>query len=288
MVAVCNSFDMRAVTPKSLILDILRVSSRPVPVRDLVRVGALFEIEGNALRVALTRLLQGELVVRDERGYRLAGGASVVGRLVDGWRLGDKRLRPWKGEWLCVHWLGKVGRSQRQRGRRALERLGFGEGLEGLWLRPDNLRQSRADTAADLRELGLGPAMHLFSGRDFEPELIERWRRTLWDGAALDAARRHALEELASSRARLAGLSIDEALAESFLVGGHGIRVLATDPLLPDAIADGASRRALHEELLNYDRHGKRLWRKILGPGALETAPGHLADEGVAHVRSLP
>lgn len=279
---------MREVTPKSLILDILRVSGHAVPVKDLVRVGGLFGLEGNALRVALTRLGKRELVARDGDGYHLAPGASVVGRLVDGWRLGDRRLRPWKGDWLCVHWLSRSGRAQRVRGRRALERLGFGEGLEGLWLRPDNLRQPGSQTAIDLRELGLGADGALFVARDFRPELPERWRSTLWDTVGLELACREALEDIVESRARLAELTAEEALVESFLVGGHGIRVLATDPLLPDAVADGYARRALYEALVDYDRRGKRLWRKILGPTVLEAAPGHLADEGVAHVRSLP
>jgi hypothetical protein len=51
------------------------------------------------------------------------------------------------------------------------------------------------------------------------------------------------------------------ALVQSFLLGGQAIRVLATDPLLPEEIVAGEKRRELTELMLRYDAVGRRIWR---------------------------
>src|SRR5512134_3333344 len=96
----------RSVTPKSLMLDLLRVAGpSAVPVSGLVRVGELFGFSGNALRVAVARLAGAGLLESDERGsYRLAPGAGTVTSHVEEWRLGEKRVRRWARAWLTV-WL---------------------------------------------------------------------------------------------------------------------------------------------------------------------------------------
>jgi len=276
---------VREVTPKSLLLDILRVSSGAVLVRDLVGIGALFELEGNAIRVALTRLGKRGLVSHDQEGYRLAADAGSLSRWVDDWRLGDKRVRAWKGAWLCVHLPRGVARTRRERSKRVLARVGFREGFEGLWVRPDNLRQPLTETLARLRELGLGDEASGFVGSEFSALQIEAWGTSLWDTNAIESACQEALVKLSESTERIAELTREQALVESFMVGGHGIRVLATDPLLPDAILSGASRRALHAAMVDYDRLGKQVWRQILGPSSLAAAPGHLADQRGSRVR---
>lgn len=268
---------MREVAPKSLILDILRVTPRPIPVKDLVAVGSLFGLEGNAVRVALTRLGQRELVTGADGCYRLAPSTSVMSQLVDAWRLGDQRVRAWNGAWLCVHHPRGAERSARRLSRRALTRRGFRQGRPELWVRPDNLCASRAELERDLRELGMDQDAALFIGRDFDAAVTEPWMNTLWDRASLERSYADALAELEESRQELPTLPAHAALVQSFLVGGHAIRVLATDPLLPDAICDGAGRRALGEAMISYDRLGKSLWNRFLGADAVEGAPSHIA-----------
>jgi hypothetical protein len=51
------------------------------------------------------------------------------------------------------------------------------------------------------------------------------------------------------------------ALVQSFLLGGEAIRVLATDPLLPEEIVPNEKRRELTELMLRYDGVGRRIWR---------------------------
>ena len=122
---------MHQVTPKELLLDLLRVSPRPIAVRNLLAVGERFGFESNAMRVALSRLVSRGLIAADDSDYHLAPAADVMTSLVDGWRLGDRRVRTWKGDWLCMWHPRGRGRKNRGHSHRALHRLGFREGRGG-------------------------------------------------------------------------------------------------------------------------------------------------------------
>jgi phenylacetic acid degradation operon negative regulatory protein len=265
------------VTPKSLLLDLLRVAPEPVAVRRLVGVGDLFGFEANAVRVALTRLVAAGLVESDERGsYRLGAASSPVAALVDAWRLGDARLRAWKGGWLCVHHPRGGQRGARHKSLGALARLGFREGLEALWIRPDNLRRNREELVAELSALRLARGATPFLASDFSEALVGRWRTTLWPLAQLRAGWRRTLGRLETGSARLSRMSLEQALVESFVTGGEAIRVLALDPLLPDEILDGSERRRLHQAMVRYDERGRAIWNEFLGRAGLDSAPSHL------------
>ena len=54
-------------------------------------------------------------------------------------------------------------------------------------------------------------------------------------------------------------------MAESFRLGGEGLRQLALDPLLPEPIVPAAARRALLESMKRYDALGRRAWAGWLG-----------------------
>src|SRR2546427_11593325 len=75
-------------TAKTVILDLLAtLREGSMPVRALVAAGALFDLDENNVRVALTRLLAAGLVERDERGrYRAGERAGAVGRRIARWR----------------------------------------------------------------------------------------------------------------------------------------------------------------------------------------------------------
>ncbi len=267
---------MSDVRPKSLILDLLRVSEHAVQVSNLVAVGSLFGFEGNAVRVALTRLVAGGLVESDERGsYRLAPGALPMARLIDRWREGEGRLAPWAGDWLAVLHPRGGGRRGRTDSLRALGRLGFREGRARLWVRPNNLR---ADAFEDLRALGLADGAETFVASGFGAATEAEWRKQLWPLAELRRDLRATLRELERSRERLPSIPRDDALVESFLLGGRALRLLATDPLLPDEMLDGSNRRQLTKAMKAYDRAGKRLWLHHLTAPAV--APTHLAVVG--------
>ena len=285
----------RAPTAKSLILDLLStVGRRAVPVRSLVAAAGLFGLEANAVRVALARLRAAELVASDERGfYRLGAGARSVQSQVRGWRDLDARIRPWEGGWVGVlaGALPRGGRADRRRRERALAFLGFRELEPGLVVRPDNLRDEGAGGVTAVRDqltaLGLDEDACVFSLGELDDARDAR-ARTLWDTEALVAGYRSTARELEASAARLETLPREDAMVESFQLGGAAIRQLVFDPLLPDALVPGTERRALLQAMHRYDALGRACWAGALelhddttaAPGAWPTAHSGAALAG--------
>src|SRR5438876_11524121 len=107
------SRNIRSMRPaaKGLILDLLAtLREGSMPVRALVAAGALFDLDENNVRVALTRLLAAGLIERDERGqYRAGERAGTIGRRIARWRRIEEGLRAWDGSWVAV--LGANGRT---------------------------------------------------------------------------------------------------------------------------------------------------------------------------------
>jgi phenylacetic acid degradation operon negative regulatory protein len=269
----------QAVSPKSLILDLLRVAApRAIPVRAFVAIGALFGLSGNALRVALTRSVAQGIVESDERGsYRLAPGASALSAHVEEWRLGERRVKAWSGAWLAC-WLPRgAERAARRRSLRALELGGFREGMGSVFVRPDNLAAGSGRTFEKLRRLGLEEEAQTFVADDFEERLLAIWQSSLWDAAKLVKRYRSARENLERSFNRVESLPIGQAAVETFLLGGAAIRILATDPLLPDAMISTADRAKLTDGMLAYDALGRKAWSKLLADVRVAEAPAHLS-----------
>jgi len=254
-------------TPKSLVLDLLSTApQRAMRVGALLAAGELFGISANNVRVTLARLRAVGMVDQDERGlYRLAAGAEPVGKQVTTWRDVEERVRPWDGGWIGVH-TAAVQRSERRahrHGDRALRFLGFERFDAGLHLRPDNLVGGVETVRQHLHELGLDRKAMVFRISDLDPHADQRARR-LWDTAALRSGYRTSLAALTKSARRLAALPSDEALVESFVLGGRVIRQLVLDPLLPEPLIPADERRALVEAMCRYDRAGRARWAAFL------------------------
>jgi phenylacetic acid degradation operon negative regulatory protein len=264
-----------SVTPRSVVLNLVRVAPRrALPIGQLLKVGELFGFKSNALRVAVTRLTAEGLLESDERGsYRLGPSAASIHAHVEDWRKGEARMRPWKGEWLVVALGAKVERSTRRTSLAALARLGLCEGLPWLWLRPDNLAQPFAETVERLRGLGLEEAAQPFRARDFDAQLDQKARQ-LWPTRTLQTGYERTLRNLERSLGQLETMPRPTALVQSFLLGGEAIRVLATDPLLPEAIMPADTRRELTAMMLRYDAAGHRLWRSVATRAELKVLPG--------------
>ena len=254
---------------RSLILDLLATLRRgTMPVGALVDAGALFRLEGNAVRVALTRLLATGHVVRDQRGrYRLGPSAGPVERRVRSWRDLDRATRPWaEGSWIAVHHAAAAGTPRRAAGsgrERALRLLGFRTLRPGLSLRPDNLRMPLEDLRRELSALGLPEADLVCTLAGLDPASEAR-ARGLWEVESLNAAYRRRRLEIERSEKRLARAGTDDAMVESFLLGGAAIREVVLDPLLPEAIFPTDDRRALVAALTSYDRIGRSAWAGFL------------------------
>jgi phenylacetic acid degradation operon negative regulatory protein len=261
-------------TAKSLILDLLATLRRgTMPVGALVEAGALFGIAGNAVRVALARLLASGHVLRDQRGsYRLGPKAAPVERRVGSWRDLDRATRAWSGGWIAIHHVARTASQGRreERGRaRSLRLLGFRALAPGLSVRPDNLRDGAAELGREAVALGLPETDLVLAVHALGAAQQER-AQTLWDVDALRTGYRERLRQIGDSEARLGRLAVDgttrieEAMVETFLLGGSIIRELVLDPLLPDAICPGDERRALVESLRRYDRLGRTAWAGFL------------------------
>lgn len=269
-------------TARSLVLDLLSTLRRgTMPVRALVEAGAILGIEENNIRVSLARLYSSNRIERDERGrYRLGPAVEAISGQLRSWRRLDRRMRTWEGHWVAVHQV-RLGRGPaRRRRERALEMLGFRELETGFSFRPDNLRGGIVELRRQLVALGSGPADQtgslgrVFIVRDLDPT-SDLQVRSLWDADAIATEARVALESLRESEARMAGLSIEEAMAESFLVGGRVLQQLVRHPLLPAKILAPEPLANLLEAMKNYDELGRVAWA------------GFLARHEVPH-RALP
>ena len=255
----------QAVVPRSVVLNLVRVApSRSASIKLLLRACALFGLQENAVRVAVTRCVALGLLDSDERGsYRLGSAAQAVSEHIEQWHRGEARLRPWSGHWLAVALPPKPERSARRASLQALARVGLREGLPNLWLRPDNLRATLADTTQRLRGLGLEDGATLFRASDFDDALVQRVMRELWPLHALTRSYEHTCKSLERSLAQLERMPRETALVQSFVLGGEAIRVLATDPLLPEEILASEPRARLTETMLRYDQLGRSLWRRF-------------------------
>jgi phenylacetic acid degradation operon negative regulatory protein len=255
-------------SPRSLILDLLSTLGRaPAPVRALVEAGQLFGIAENTLRVALTRLLADELVERDARGrYRLGPAAAAVSQQTRGWREVEERRIRWDGAWVGVSTagLGRGRAAQRQRRARALRLLGFRPLATGLEIRPDNLAGGVPGVREQLAGLGLEAPALVFRLDELDAESTAR-ACSLWDGATLVASYCEVRARIEASAARLPQLPREEAMTESFLLGGAAIRQIVRDPLLPDPIVPAHELRALVAAMRRYDRLGRSAWAGWLG-----------------------
>ncbi len=255
-------------SPKSLILDLLatlpRSDGSSMPVRALVEAGAIFGLAENSVRVALARLLAQGRVARDERGrYRPAEGVAAVTGEIRGWRRLDERFVPWGGGWICVYGSPGARGGVRARSEQALRLLGFEALAAGLHVRPDNLADPLDAIRERLAGLGLAPGSIVARLADLDAASDAR-ARSLWRWEELAAAQRAGRRELELSGARLEGAPIDEAMRETFLVGGRMIRLLVLDPLLPEQIAPGAARCELVAAMVDYDDFGRSCWAAFM------------------------
>jgi phenylacetic acid degradation operon negative regulatory protein len=259
-------------TARSLILDLLSTLRRgTMPIRALIEAGALLGIEENNIRVSVTRLYASARIERDERGrYRLGPAVAALSSQLRSWRDLSDRTRHWRGDWVAIH-QARLGRGPARRGReRALTLLGFRELAPGFSLRPDNLRDDAATLRRQLSRLAspndgamdssLG---RVFVVRDLDPT-SDLEARSLWNADALAQETRESLARLRESTAQLEDLSQEQAMIESFLVGGAVLRQFVRHPLLPSEILDPEPLTALLAEMKRYDAIGRACWAPFL------------------------
>ena len=231
----------------------------------LVAAGELFSIDAGAIRVALARLVKDRSLTQVTRGaYGRGSRAGVLHHLVRNWATVEQGLRPWRGNWLGIY-LAHLGRTDRTRVRkreRALRLLGFASADAALWVRPANLLDSLTTLHTRLIELGLdSTAVLLDIGSLVPAETLNP--SMLWPRQTLEDSYRQHSAMLVESGHRLGGLDERDAARETLVAGREVTRHILLDPLLPEQLVDVGLRREMINQMIAYDRAGKRLWRNF-------------------------
>lgn len=249
-----------SVSAKQAILSALTATGKSLSTAQLRLCGALFGVEGAAVRVALGRLVdKGDVAPEGEAVYRIGARGHAMAEALQRWRDLPRLNTPWRGEWIAIHTahLGRSQRPQLRRRERALSLFGFAGAADGMWVRPDNLRVEPTALATRLFELGLEPEAIILGGASFLRE-PERGLGDLWDRKMIEAG--YAAAEVAMTEC-LDGFehaSIQERARGTARIGAAVIGMLTFDPLLPGELVDADLRRAVHRRMLYFDRVGKQ------------------------------
>ena len=251
------------ITPKNLILSMFHDSNlEQLPIRTLVEVGKIFGFSDNTVRVTMARLVKDNVLERDQRGlYSMTQRIDPYRRILDSWRLGEQRIKPWDGRWLCCHF-SLVPPSQKKSVQKISAMAGFVEARPCLWVRPNNLnlelfRLRELFSRVESREPPL-----VFVAGEFDPQIAKAWRKSLWPVKKILQALEACRDRLEKSKKRLTSGPWKDALVETYLLGSEAVNLLITDPLLPDEIMDGSQRIWLTQSMLEYDALGKNIWEE--------------------------
>jgi phenylacetic acid degradation operon negative regulatory protein len=234
--------------------------------RRLVAAGNVFSFSENQMRVALSRLLADGLLVQPKRGeYAFSGAATAIQQEVQHWQKIEQRLRRWRGDWCGVltENLAAEGSTRFRSQTRALALRGLQRWRPGLWVRPNNLRGGLQRLGEELLVLGLDAmkGQCLITRGDSE---CEAGLRALWNSDELEKKYRQRLKQLLAAGKRLENPRFPQVLIETMELGSDTIRALLKDPLLPDEMASGDSRRQLIRLLQQYDQLGRRQWQLFI------------------------
>jgi len=248
-----NSDLGRPLTARSVVAStLLGVDPPRLPTRLLVRSGELFGISQGTTRVALSRMVAaGELVPVD-------GHHELAGHLLE--RQARQQLsrspatKAWDGDWtMAVVVSGPRSVEARAELRRAMAARHMAELREGVWLRPDNLVETRTP-GADV----IDAQCQRFRSRPDDPTGLtgRLWPLDAWTARA-DELRRE-LDAVVGSLES----GYTDALAPGFVLSAAVLRHLLADPLLPDELLPSRwSGAELRHDYDRYDAAFKRLWR---------------------------
>jgi len=231
-----------------------------------VRVGALFGISENNVRVTLNRLHSSNLLTLVERGYYQLGPAGKqFAREINQWRHAESLLSDWDGSWIAVQTssLAKSDKKQQRHNARALKLLGMEKLIDDMYIRPNNLKTPLNETRQKLHNVGLAEKALVFAARDFD-ELNNVKANRLWQSKNLESLYRSGIDELERCLDSLSTLSLEDALITSYEVGDRAIHRVVFDPLLPSPLVDVALRQRYSELVKHFDDVGTQIWFQFL------------------------
>jgi phenylacetic acid degradation operon negative regulatory protein len=133
-------------------------------------------------------------------------------------------------------------------------------------MRPDNLvgGVERARERLFALDPTLADAGAIVAGLSDLDRQTEQRALTLWNSQEAVRAYEHSRRRLHESEAGLSQYSPEEAMVETFLLGGQVLRQVALDPLLPDEIVPAANRASLVTAMRHYDELGRACWAGFL------------------------
>jgi len=266
----------RKLTTKNIITDILRiVGPTGLSTKAMLEMGTLFGYNQNAMRVAITRLIGNSTIEKMQlpdannkptSHYRLCATTDPLTLFIEEWRLGKNRTKAWKANhWLACHLPKSAGRTGRTQSLKALTFLGFRQGPDKLWIRPDNLKKTFTQIERQLQQFGLESSATLMRVNQLQNGINEQWQSQWADKQSRKNYRQHYGEitgELIRSQAILSSKSDIDAMAETFSLGGNVIDLLIKDPLLPEQIENPEAREVLCSAMLEYDNSARAIWQQ--------------------------
>ena len=159
--------------------------------------------------------------------------------------------------------LAKSDRKATRAQDRALKLMGLKKLSADFYVRPNNLNDTVGTTRERLYRLGLDKSAVVFNASDFA-DATEKKAAGLWQTKNLEASYEEGLIELARSRKRIEGLSLDDAAKEYYIVGDNALKRLVFDPLLPAPLVNVDLRRAFRAKVEEYDKAGAEVWYEFL------------------------
>jgi len=258
---------------KKLVLNLVKEAGEPVSAQMLIRMGELFGIDNNNVRVTLNRLSKTGFLSASERGmYELGMASEGLAAQQRAWRKLVSGLCDWNGGWLMIYvaHLGRRDRKSLRRRERAASMLGFAASHQGLLIRPDNLIAALGDIQDQLFNLGMDEEATLLKVAD-----VARIQQFdiggLWPISDIEEGYRQRIQTMQRWRRSVTDKSLEEAARESFLIGDEVLRSIAYDPRLPEEMIDTGLRRELVSEMAIFDDIGRQIWGDFMK--RLETSP---------------
>ncbi|MDO6561070.1 PaaX family transcriptional regulator C-terminal domain-containing protein [Paraglaciecola chathamensis] len=258
---------MEKPVPRRLLLKLLGSRSGiKMDAASAVRVGALFGITENNMRVTLTRLQAAKLLNLIDRGfYTLGQQGQTLAKEVGAWRSVEQQVGPWQGEWVGVltHTQAKRNRKAQRVTARALKMLGMQAITNDFYLRPNNFSAGVGYVRTHLHSLGVDISAPVFKVAQFDSDMEDK-ARNLWPVKELEARYQQGILDIEQALDRLPELSLEDAAKESYLVGDSALQQLVFDPLLPAPLINESLRQAFRAKVQEYDQIGERIWLQFL------------------------
>lgn len=251
-------------TPRTLVLDLLSVArGTPMPAPALAKGGQIMGFKGGSIRVATSRLAAQGLIDSPRRGEWQLAEQVPWAREQARWRDLNQLLVDWTGRWwvIVTHRVSRSNRSAWRKHERALLQRGFREAERDVFVRPANLTASFEALWQQLTNLGMEANSLMLDAAElsFQPS------PTLWNSNWRQRVLEEALREMHALIDHPGEESDEQRCAHFLKVGRAAVRMLNTDPLLPEDWAGPSSRRDVAALMPRFIEVGRALWFQHLG-----------------------